>query len=75
MPRQMKALMSRALIIAGLLLLGAGLLWPLFEKIGLGRLPGDFLMESPRVKFYFPLASSLLVSLILSGLLGWLRKF
>ncbi len=66
--------MSRTLIIIGLVLLGIGLLWPLFEKIGVGRLPGDFLLESPRTKFYFPLTSSLLLSLVLSAILWLFRK-
>lgn len=58
--------MQRFLIILGLVLLAAGLLWPLFQKLGLGRLPGDFVIERENFRLYFPLATSLLVSLVLS---------
>jgi len=37
--------MSRFLIILGLALLALGLLWPIIDKIGLGRLPGDIVIE------------------------------
>lgn len=63
--------MQRFLIILGLVLLAAGLLWPLFQKLGLGRLPGDIVVERENFRFYFPLATSLLVSVVLS-LIFWL---
>ncbi len=47
--------MSRTLIIFGLVLVAAGLLWPLLGKLGLGRLPGDIAIERPTYSFYFPL--------------------
>ena len=37
--------MSRALIIFGIVLIAIGLLWPLISKLGLGRLPGDIVIE------------------------------
>lgn len=63
--------MSRFLIVTGLVLLAAGLLWPLLQKVGFGRLPGDILIERENVRFYFPLGTSLLISIVLSLLL-WL---
>jgi hypothetical protein len=58
--------MSRALIVLGLVLVVAGLLWPLIGKLGLGRLPGDIHIEGAKYSFYFPLMTSLLVSVVLS---------
>ena len=58
--------MSRWLIIFGAVLIGVGLLWPLLQKIGLGRLPGDIVIERENFRFYFPIATSLIISVILS---------
>lgn len=63
--------MARFFITLGVLLVLVGLLWPWLQKLGLGRLPGDILIERGNVRFYFPLATSLLVSLLLT-LLFWL---
>ena len=48
--------MSRWLIIFGVVLIAAGLLWPLLHKIGFGRLPGDIVIE--RENFVFTSRSS-----------------
>ncbi len=63
--------MSRMLIIFGIVLVAAGLLWPLLAKLGLGRLPGDIVIERPGYSFYFPIVTSLLISVVLSVIL-WL---
>ncbi|MDB5408435.1 MAG: hypothetical protein JWL84_3347 [Rhodospirillales bacterium] len=63
--------MSRWLIVLGLVLIVIGVLWPLLSKLGLGRLPGDIVIEREHFQFYFPIMTSLLVSLILSVIL-WL---
>ena len=63
--------MSRLLIIAGILLVVIGLLWPVIEKVGFGRLPGDIVIERGNFHFYLPLGTSLLVSAILS-LIFWI---
>ncbi|HKL77271.1 MAG TPA: DUF2905 domain-containing protein [Gammaproteobacteria bacterium] len=63
--------MARFLILLGLVLVILGLLWPLLQKSGLGRLPGDILIQRDHFQFYFPLTTSLLISLVLS-LLWWL---
>lgn len=63
--------MSRALILFGLALVVAGLLWPYIGKLGLGRLPGDIVVERPGYSFYFPLMTSLLLSVVISLVL-WL---
>ncbi|ABZ84389.1 hypothetical protein HM1_1831 [Heliomicrobium modesticaldum Ice1] len=59
---------------AGLLLLG-GLFWLLSQFVSLGRLPGDISWQKGNFSFYFPLASSLLLSLLLTILLNlFLRR-
>ena len=50
----------RFLIGLGLVLLVAGLLWPLLSRIGLGRLPGDILFQRGGATFYFPLVTSII---------------
>jgi len=63
--------MQRILILLGILLLVAGLAWPWLSKLPFGRLPGDISVERENFNFYFPLTTSLLVSLVLSLLLWW----
>jgi len=63
----------RFFIILGIVFVVIGLLWPLLQKLGLGKLPGDIVYENDRVKFYFPIMTSIIVSLVLS-LLFWLFK-
>jgi uncharacterized protein HemY len=58
--------MSRLLIVLGLVLLAAGLLWPCLGKFGLGRLPGDVVIQRENVTIYFSLMTSLLLSLLIS---------
>ena len=58
--------MARFLIMLGLVLLVLGLLWPWLSQIGLGRLPGDIVIERENVTFYFPLMTCLLLSLLFS---------
>lgn len=66
--------MPRLLITLGIFLVAVGLLWPWLMKLGLGRLPGDIVVERENSRFYFPLTTSILVSLILSLLLWMFRK-
>jgi len=65
--------MRRVLIVLGLALVVGGLLWPFLTRLGLGRLPGDIVVERPNFRFYFPLATSILLSVFLS-LLFWLFR-
>ena len=66
--------MQRLLIVLGLILLLAGLLWPWILKLGLGRLPGDIRFEKDGFGFYFPLVTGLIISLVVSLILWLLRK-
>ncbi len=65
--------LSRILIGVGLLLVLAGIFWPVLSKLGLGRLPGDIIMERDKFSLYVPLASSILVSVVLSLIL-WIAN-
>lgn len=63
---------GKALIIFGVILIGVGLLLAFFNKIPfLGKLPGDILIHKKNFTFYFPLATSILISIVLS-LIFWL---
>jgi hypothetical protein len=62
---------GKVLILVGIVLLVVGVLWLLGEQVGLGRLPGDIVVRGERSTFYFPLATCLLLSVLLSLLL-WL---
>ena len=63
--------MARFLIIFGIVLVLAGLLWPWLTKLGLGRLPGDIVIERENARIYVPIATGLLVSAVLSAIV-WL---
>jgi hypothetical protein len=65
--------MQKFLIIAGALMLVLGLLWPWVGKLPLGRLPGDIVIQRDGLRFYFPLTTGILLSLIVS-LLFWLFR-
>ncbi len=62
---------GRFLVILGLVLVVMGLLLPFLGKLGLGRLPGDIVIERDGFRLYIPLMTSLLVSLVLTLVL-WL---
>lgn len=66
--------MSRVLIIAGALLIAAGLAWPWLTGIGLGRLPGDIVVQRGNTSFYFPVVTCIVVSVVLSLLLWIFRR-
>ena len=65
--------MARTLVLLGLLLVAAGLLWPWLSRLGLGRLPGDILIRRQNFTFYAPITTGILISLLLS-LLFWLFR-
>lgn len=57
---------ARFLIIAGATLVVVGLLWPFLSRLGLGRLPGDIVIEREGFRLYIPIATSLLISALLT---------
>ena len=66
--------MQRTLILIGALLILVGLLWPWLGKLPFGRLPGDIVIDRPEYKFYFPVTTMIIVSLVLSLILWLFRK-
>ena len=66
---------GRILIYLGLFLVIVGIAFTFIGKIPwLGHLPGDIIMERERFTFYFPLATCLIISVILSLVLYLLRR-
>jgi len=61
--------MGKALIFLGLALVVLGLVWLAGERLGLGRLPGDIVIEREGMRIYIPLMTCLIVSVGLSLLL------
>lgn len=69
------AAIGKILVVAGLALAGIGLLLLLSDKVGwIGRLPGDITIRRERFTFHFPLATCILISIVLSLLFWILRK-
>ena len=64
--------MGRTLVVIGLLIAGAGLLVML--GVPIGRLPGDIMIRRGSVSFYFPLTTSILVSILLTLVAMVLRR-
>ena len=64
---------SRVLILIGIAIVVIGLLWPWLSKLGLGRLPGDIMVQRQNVSFYFPIVTCLIISVVAS-LLFWLFR-
>jgi uncharacterized protein HemY len=63
--------MQRFLIGLGLLILIVGIAWPLLSRIGLGRLPGDIVIQRGGTSFYFPIVTCIIISIVLSAIF-WL---
>ena len=66
--------MQKLLVTIGLVILIIGLLWPVISKLGLGRLPGDILIRREGFTFYFPLATSIIVSVVITLIIWWFRR-
>ena len=66
--------MSRWFIGIGLVLVAVGLLWPWLGRLGLGRLPGDIVIERGNFRFYFPIVTCLVVSGVVSLILWFLNR-
>lgn len=65
--------MQKALIIIGIVIVVAGLVWPWLSTLPLGRLPGDIVIRREGFTLYLPITTMLLVSLVLS-LVVWLFR-
>ncbi len=64
------------LVVIGGLIAVIGLVWIFAPSIPwLGRLPGDVAIEQENFRFYFPLATCILISVVLTGILWLIRHF
>jgi hypothetical protein len=61
--------------ISGILILLVGIGWPWISKLPLGRLPGDIVVDRENFRFYFPLTTMIVLSLVLSAIAWLLRKW
>lgn len=65
---------ARILLIAGGLIAATGILLLLVSRLGIGRLPGDIFIQRGNFTFYFPLVTMLVISIILTILINFLRR-
>ncbi|MFZ6009854.1 MAG: DUF2905 domain-containing protein [Bacteroidota bacterium] len=68
--------MGKFLIIAGIVLVVAGIVIHFADRMPfLGKLPGDIAIERQNFKFYFPITTSILISILISVVIFLLQKF
>jgi hypothetical protein len=65
---------GRFLVVAGTVILVLGVVFMFADKIPLGRLPGDIQIGTSKFKIYFPLATSVLLSVVITLLLNFFSK-
>lgn len=66
--------MQKLLILIGVAVLAAGLLWPLLAKLGIGRLPGDIVVRREGFTLYAPILTCLILSVVLTLVLWFFRR-
>jgi hypothetical protein len=64
---------NRLLVVAGAILLVAGLAWPWLKKLNLFRLPGDIVIDRPNFHFFLPLTTMAVISAVLT-FVAWLMR-
>jgi hypothetical protein len=65
--------MGKLLFLVGLIVTAVGLVLMLGERLGLGRLPGDIVVERKSFSFYFPVVTCLLLSALLTLILWFIH--
>jgi hypothetical protein len=65
--------MSRLLIVLGAVLVVLGVAWPVVRRLPLFRLPGDIVIDRPGFRFFFPMTTMLVISLVVS-VVAWLFR-
>ena len=65
---------GRLLIILGIVLVITGLAFTFLGRLGVGRLPGDMMFRRGNFTFYFPLMTSILLSIVLTAILWFFRR-
>jgi DUF2905 family protein len=66
--------MNRALIVIGIAVLLVGLFWKPLSGLPFFRLPGDLVIDRPGLKFFFPITTMIVVSLVVSLVLWLFRR-
>ncbi len=66
--------MQRTLVAIGVILIILGVMWPWVRKLGLGHLPGDILIERGDFRFYLPITTMIIVSVVLTLIIWLLRR-
>ena len=66
--------MQKVLIGLGLILLAIGLFLPWLEKLPIGRLPGDIIIDKPNFKIYIPITTMIVVSILISLVSRFFKK-
>ncbi|HJV44285.1 MAG TPA: DUF2905 domain-containing protein [Bacillota bacterium] len=67
---------AKLLVIGGMIMIIIGLLWQFGGRfLHLGRLPGDIVVEKENFRFYFPVMTSIILSVVLSLVMYLLRLF
>ncbi len=67
--------LAKTLIVLGIALVVAGLIVLFIQKLPSGKLPGDIVIRKDNFTFYFPLATSIIISIIVSLVLYLIQKF
>ena len=65
--------MNRLLVLVGIALVVVGVAWPWLRRIPLFRLPGDIVIDRPGFRFFLPITTMIVVSLVVS-LIAWLFR-
>ena len=65
---------AKTIISVGVVLVILGLLIGIGSKLGIGRLPGDILIKKGNFSFFFPITTSIIMSIVLSVLLKLFKK-
>ena len=66
---------QKILIAAGIIIVIIGFLWPWISKLPIGKLPGDIVVDKPNFKFFFPITSMILISVVISFIIWLIKKF
>ncbi|WP_392536931.1 DUF2905 domain-containing protein [Legionella sp. 227] len=65
---------SKILLITGVILLITGIFWSFIKKMGLGKLPGDVIIQKNNFTFYFPITTCILISLVITLIFWFFNK-
>lgn len=67
--------MRLVLVVAGAIILLAGIFWPWISRLPFGKLPGDILITRPGFTLFFPITTMVIVSAVVTFLMWIIKKF